>query len=70
MYSRELTTFLTVVGQGSFLKASRELYITPASVMNQVSKLETQVGVRLLERTNQGAHSPPPDGPSIRTPGN
>lgn len=55
MYSRELATFLAVAEQGSFLKASRERYLTPASVMNQINKLEALVGVQLLERTNQGA---------------
>lgn len=54
MYSRELITFITVADQGSFLKAARELYTTPASVMNQMNKLEGLIGVRLMDRTNQG----------------
>ena len=54
MYSRELTTFISVAEQGSFLKASKELYITAASVMNQINKLEASVGVKLIERTSQG----------------
>ena len=54
MYRRELTTFITVAEHGSFLKASKELYITPASVMNQINKLESLVGVLLIVRTNQG----------------
>jgi len=54
MYSRELTTFISVAEQGSFLKASKELYITAASVMNQINKLEANVGVKLIERTSQG----------------
>ena len=54
MYIRELTTLIAVADQGSFLKAAKELYITPASVMNQMNKLEGIVGVRLIERTNQG----------------
>lgn len=54
MYSRELTTFLAVAEHSSFLKASKELYITPASVMNQINKLESLVGVQLIVRTNQG----------------
>ena len=54
MYSRELITFISVVEQGSFLKASKELYLTAASVMNQVNKLEASVGVKLIERTSQG----------------
>ena len=56
MYNRELITFIAVADQGSFLKASQELYTTPASVMNQMNKLEGLVGVKLIERTNQGAH--------------
>ena len=55
VYIRELITLITVADQGSFLKAARELYITPASVMNQMNKLESIVGVKLVERTNQGA---------------
>ena len=56
MYNRELVTFIAVADQGSFLKAAQELYTTPASVMNQMNKLERLVGVKLIERTNQGAH--------------
>lgn len=54
MYRQELATFLVVAEQGSFLKASKKLYITPASVMNQINKLESLVGVKLITRTNQG----------------
>lgn len=54
MYIRELNTFITVAEQGSFLKAAQQLYTTPASVMNQMNKLERIVGVPLFVRTNQG----------------
>lgn len=54
MYIRELATLIAAADQGSFLKAAKELYITPASVMNQMNKLENIVGVKLIERTNQG----------------
>ena len=54
MYNRELITFITAADQGSFLKAAKELYITPASVMNQINKLESIIGAKLMERTNQG----------------
>lgn len=56
MLIKEIHTFLTVAEAGSFLKDSRTLYTTPASVMNQINKLERIVGVKLLERTNQGVH--------------
>ncbi len=54
MYSKELFTFIIVAEKRSFLKASKELYITPASVMNQINKLEIDVGVKLMKRNNQG----------------
>lgn len=54
MYIHELTTFITVADKGSFLKAATALYITPASVMNQINKLEGMIGIKLVERTNQG----------------
>jgi len=54
MYSRELYTFIVAAEQGSFLKASKELFTTPASVMNQINKFEGRLGVKLIERTNQG----------------
>lgn len=54
MYIHELTTLIAVADQGSFLKAAKELYITPASVMNQMNKLEGIIGAKLIERTNQG----------------
>ena len=56
MYNRELITFITVADQGSFLKAAQELYITPASVMNQMNKLERIIGAKLTYRTNQGTY--------------
>ena len=56
MYSRELLTFITVADKGSFLKAAEELYTTPASVISRINKLESNVGVKLVERTNQGTH--------------
>ena len=54
MYSRELHTFVIAAEKGSFLSASKELFITPASVMNQINKFESQIGIKLIERTNQG----------------
>lgn len=54
MYSRELYTFVVVAEKGSFLSASKELFITPASVMNQINKFENRIGIKLIERTNHG----------------
>lgn len=57
MYGRELDTFIAVADCGSFLQAAEKLYYTtPATVMNRINKLEQTVGVKLLERTNQGVY--------------
>ncbi len=54
IYRREIGTFITAADQGSFLQAAHVLYTTPASVMNQINKLEEAVGVKLLQRSTQG----------------
>lgn len=54
MYIHELAAFIAVADQGSFLRAAEKLFLTPASVMNQMNKLEKIAGVKLLVRTNQG----------------
>lgn len=54
MLMREVHTLLAVADAGSFLSAARVLFRTPASVMNQINKLELMVGVKLLKRTSQG----------------
>lgn len=56
MYMRELDALIAVADKGSFLKASQELYVTPASIMHQINKLEGIAGVKLVERTNKGTH--------------
>jgi DNA-binding transcriptional LysR family regulator len=54
LYNRQIQTFVYAAEYGSFSKAAEILIITPASVMNQINSLENRIGVKLLERTNQG----------------
>ena len=54
MYNPLLLTFIYVVETGSFSKAAKELYITPASVMKQINALENQLDIKLIERTHRG----------------
>ena len=54
MYNPLLLTFIYVVETGSFSKAAKELYITPASVMKQMNALENQLDIKLVERTHRG----------------
>ena len=54
MINPQIKTFLQVVERGSLSKAAEDLFVTPASVMKQMNALEERLGLRLLERTNQG----------------
>lgn len=54
MLDRRLETFIHVVKQGSFSKTAKVLFISSVSIKKQVDSLEKQVGVKLLNRTNQG----------------
>jgi DNA-binding transcriptional LysR family regulator len=47
---RRLLTFREVVRQGSFSRAAEALALTQPAVSQQVSALERQIGVRLLDR--------------------
>jgi DNA-binding transcriptional LysR family regulator len=51
---RRLLTFREVVRQGSFSRAGEALALTQPAVSQQVSALERQLGVRLLERGPSG----------------
>ena len=54
MYDRHLDTFLEVADCGSFLKASEKLYISANAVTKQINLLESDLGVKLFQRSKQG----------------
>lgn len=54
MDPRRLLTFRTVAHERSFSQAARVLSLTQPSVSQQIAQLETEVGVRLLERGRGG----------------
>jgi DNA-binding transcriptional LysR family regulator len=54
MDPRRLLTFRTVAHERSFSRAAAELSLSQPSVSHQVSLLETEVGVRLIERGRGG----------------
>lgn len=54
VYNRQLDSFVRVVDAGSFNKAARDLYITPASLIQQVNLLEERLGVQMLTRSRRG----------------
>ena len=50
----QLRTFVTVIEECSISGAARRLSITPSSVSSHIKTLETEFGVELFVRTNQG----------------
>lgn len=54
MYNHLLDTFITVSDCGSFTKAAGYLYISPTAVMKQINTLESQLDLKLIERTASG----------------
>ena len=49
----DLVSFVAVVRDGSFTKAAASLGMTKQAVSGRVARLETRLGVRLLERTTR-----------------
>lgn len=54
MYNPQLETFLRVADAGSFNKAAEQAYITPTAVIKQINLLESNLDVKLFERTHRG----------------
>lgn len=54
MFSQQFQIFMRVVECGSFSKAAKIAYITPASIMKHINSLEDRLGVILFERNSRG----------------
>ena len=54
MYDERLTTFICAADSGSFTRAASLLYISPTAVMKKINSLETQLSIRLFDRTRNG----------------
>lgn len=50
----QLEAFLTVVKEGSISKASRELHLTQPALSAQIASLESNLNIKLLDRSNKG----------------
>ena len=48
------SSFIRVAEAGSFNKAAEELYITSTALIKQINLLESDLGIRLFERTHRG----------------
>lgn len=54
MYNHHLDAFIKAADLGSFSKAANELYISPTSLIQQISLLESHLDVKLFNRTPRG----------------
>lgn len=54
IYNSQLETFIRVADAGSFSKAAEKAFITPTAVIKQINILESNLGVRLFNRTHRG----------------
>ena len=54
MNDSQRSLFIDVAEQGSFSKAAQKRFVTPQSVSQQIRRLESELGVSLLDRTSQG----------------
>jgi DNA-binding transcriptional LysR family regulator len=50
---RQLRAFCAVTASGSFTEAARELHLSQAALSGLIKELESQVGVRLLDRSTR-----------------
>ena len=49
----ELQVFLRVVDSGSFSAAARQTRTTPSTVSKLIARIESRLGVRLIERSTR-----------------
>lgn len=50
----QLENFIAVAEAGSFSQAAERLYLTPQALIQQIARLERELGFRLLLRTSRG----------------
>jgi len=55
-HASEMAAFVRVVDSQGFSAASSSLGLTPSAVSKLVTRLETRLGVRLLQRTTRALH--------------
>ena len=54
MYNPQLNYFILAVEEGSFTKASKKLFLSPAAFIKHINKLEDDLDITLFNRTPRG----------------
>ena len=54
MNDRQLLSFMKIVETGSFSKAAKDRFISVPAIVQQIDRLEEDLGFRLFLRNNQG----------------
>ena len=54
MYNKQLDAFVKAADETSFTRAAKLLYIAPASLIQQINLLESNLGVKLFDRSPRG----------------
>ena len=54
LYNSQLDTFIAVAEAGSFSKKAKDLFISTQAVIKQINTLETELDMRLLDRSPKG----------------
>ena len=54
MNDRQLLSFIKIVETGSFSKAAKDSFISVPAMVQQIDRLEEDLGFRLLLRSNRG----------------
>lgn len=57
LYNKHLDSFVRVIECGSFTKAAEELYLSTNALVKHINILERDLGITLLERSNQGVRA-------------
>ena len=54
MYNKYVEIFVEVADTGSFNKASEKFLVSPTAIMKQINLMESDLGLKLIERTHNG----------------
>jgi DNA-binding transcriptional LysR family regulator len=54
MNDKQIRSFIKIIEEGSFSKASQNLFVSPQALVQQINVLESEIGTTLLKRSPKG----------------